>query len=317
MFVGVLYFHRISDFRVGGTTRKNFKMFQEFCGKRALRNVVLVTNMWGEVSTQRGERNEAELMREGVLFKPALDMGAQMARHKDTAPSAKDILRLILNNHPLPLRIQEEMVDEGKDITETSAGRELNREMHEQIEKHKEEMRMLEEKAKKKLEEEKKKREEERKKREDEWKKRDEEEKKARDGEERRRREEKKKREEEDKKRREVEEMRRKAEKEKLEAERKRAQDEIERIRRESERMAPDYQQREQRLEECFVVMEREARDSFVKSSALFNVLAIAGAAAVATATAPLTTAGVVVSVAATTVAVVACAAFARICSWF
>ena len=148
MLAGVLYFHRISDFRVGGTTRKNFGMFQELCGESSLHNVVIVTNMWGEVNPQRGEKREAELMRSDIFFKPFLEGGAQMTRHEDTVHSAEAILRLILNNHPLPLRIQKEMVDESRDITETSAGRELNREMQEQIRKHKEEMRVLEERMK-------------------------------------------------------------------------------------------------------------------------------------------------------------------------
>jgi hypothetical protein len=66
-----------------------------------------------------------------------------MARHENTVPSGETIIRLILNNHPLPLRIQEELVTEHKDISETGAGEELNREINVQIRRHQEEMRML------------------------------------------------------------------------------------------------------------------------------------------------------------------------------
>ena len=118
-------------------------MFRKLCGDNTLQNVVIVTNMWGEVDPQVGEAREAELVREDIFFKPVLEKGAQMARHKNTTPSAENIIRLVLDNHPLPLRIQTELVTEHKDISETSAGEELNRELNAQIRKHRQEMRVL------------------------------------------------------------------------------------------------------------------------------------------------------------------------------
>ena len=120
-------------------------MFRKLCGDTTLRNVVIVTNMWGEVDHQIGEAREAELMQEEIFFKPVLDKGARMARHENTVPSAEKIIRLIIDNHPLPLRIQRELVEEGKDISETSAGEELNRELNAQIKKHQQEMLVLKE----------------------------------------------------------------------------------------------------------------------------------------------------------------------------
>jgi hypothetical protein len=142
---GILYFHRISDNRMSGTPVKNFKMFRKLCGDSALRNVVIVTNMWEDVRPQVGEAREAELMKKGIFFKPALDRGARMARHENTVPSAESIIRLILNRNPLPLHIQKELVDDGKDISETRAGQELNRELADQIKKHKDEIRVIKE----------------------------------------------------------------------------------------------------------------------------------------------------------------------------
>jgi hypothetical protein len=137
---GILYFHRISDRRMTGISRQNFTMFRKLCGDNALQNVVIVTNMWGDVNPSIGIAREAQLMREDIFFKPVLDKGAQVARHDNTPPSAKQIIRLLLDNHPLPLRIQEELVDEGKDIIETGAGEELNRELNAQIRKYQQEM---------------------------------------------------------------------------------------------------------------------------------------------------------------------------------
>ena len=120
-------------------------MFKKLCGDSALKNVVIVTNMWGEVNAQIGNEREAELIGDDSLFRPVLEKGARMARHDNTVASAERAIRLILERHPLPLRIQEELVKEHKDISETGAGEELNRELNAQIKRHKEDMRVLKE----------------------------------------------------------------------------------------------------------------------------------------------------------------------------
>ena len=142
---GVLYFHRISDLTMDWTSMMNFKIFQKLCGESTLQNAVIVTNMWGQVDLQIGEAREDELMREDIFFKPVFDKGARIARNENTVASAQDIIRLVLDNHPWPLRIQEELVDEGKDISATSAIQQLYREINAQIKEHREEMRVVRE----------------------------------------------------------------------------------------------------------------------------------------------------------------------------
>ncbi|KAG5651904.1 hypothetical protein H0H81_006985 [Sphagnurus paluster] len=145
---GVIYMHRISDFRMGGISTRNFKMFRELCGESTLKNVVIVTNMWGEVSKEVGEAREAELVREDIFFKPVLEKGAQILRHGNTLASAQRILGHLLNNHPKSLQIQRELVDQKKDISQTVAGAELNRELMAQAEKHRKEMIALQDEMK-------------------------------------------------------------------------------------------------------------------------------------------------------------------------
>jgi hypothetical protein len=128
---------------MSGIARKNFSMFRKLCGDDALKNIVIVTNMWGEVDPEIGNSREGELVRKDIFFKPVLEKGARIARHENTVASAENIIRLVLDNHPLPLRIQEELVTEHKDISETGAGEELDREINAQIKKHREEVRIL------------------------------------------------------------------------------------------------------------------------------------------------------------------------------
>jgi hypothetical protein len=140
---GVIYIHRISDMRFTGISRRNFGMFRELCGDETLKNVVLLTNMWGEVSPDVGEAREEELI--GEFFKPVLDRGAQIARHYNTITSAHDIIRRIMTNRPIALQIQRELVDEGRNIADTAAGQAVNRELNEQIERHKAELKAVQE----------------------------------------------------------------------------------------------------------------------------------------------------------------------------
>jgi len=130
---------------MGGISTRNFKMFRQLCGDSSLRNVVIVTNMWGEVSKEIGEAREQELITQDIFFKPVLEKGALLERHENTPASAYKILRTIIDNHPLSLQIQRELVDQKMDISQTAAGEELNKELKEQMEKHRREMRMVQE----------------------------------------------------------------------------------------------------------------------------------------------------------------------------
>ena len=143
MLSGLIYIHRISDNRFGGIAGRNFDMFRKLCGDTALKNVVLVTNMWGEVSRDIGEAREGELSSE--FFKSALHKGAKMVRHHNTIESAHKIIRMIAENPPVVLRIQRELVDERRDIVNTAAGQAINRELNDQIQRNQAELKEVQE----------------------------------------------------------------------------------------------------------------------------------------------------------------------------
>jgi hypothetical protein len=140
---GVIYVHRISDVRFTGTAVRSFKTLLAMCGNQALPNVVILTNMWGKVTPEVGAAREQELA--GDFFKPALDNGARFRSHNDTAESAHDSIRAILDNQRVALQIQQEIVDQGKPVSETAAGKELRREFDEQFRKHVEQLLELQE----------------------------------------------------------------------------------------------------------------------------------------------------------------------------
>ena len=122
----MIYLHRISDNRVNGALQKAFGLFTKLCGQDALRNVVIVTNMWSEISTQeRGNDRQRQLETDDQFFKRALDLGATITRHDNTRESALRIVRRVLDNHPTPLGIQRELVDSHKHFSETEVAQEV------------------------------------------------------------------------------------------------------------------------------------------------------------------------------------------------
>jgi len=140
--VGIIYVHRISDVRFTGTAVKSFKTLLAMCGDKALRNVAIMTNMWGKVTTEVGIAREEELA--SSFFKPALDKGAQLLRHSDTIESAHEVIRTVLENQRVILQIQKEMVDHWK-VSETAAGKELRKELDKQAGKRAIQLRELRE----------------------------------------------------------------------------------------------------------------------------------------------------------------------------
>jgi len=55
---GVIYFHRISDERWRRSDTRNFGWLKRICGETTLRNVMIVTNMWGNVTSEIGATRE-------------------------------------------------------------------------------------------------------------------------------------------------------------------------------------------------------------------------------------------------------------------
>ncbi|KAI0696930.1 P-loop containing nucleoside triphosphate hydrolase protein [Cytidiella melzeri] len=127
---GIIYMHRISDRKVGGTSRKNLNMFRKLCGEDALRNVAFVTTMWDQEDPERAAARERELASRDEFFKPMLSQGATMYRHYNSVASAQGILSKLVSglSNPVTLQIQRELAEKDVNIADTAAGKELMRE---------------------------------------------------------------------------------------------------------------------------------------------------------------------------------------------
>ncbi|PVF93006.1 hypothetical protein CPB86DRAFT_687764, partial [Serendipita vermifera] len=126
---GILYFHSITDRKMGGIATRNLRLFRGLCGDDPLKSVVVVTNMWSLVDPDLGARRETELMTEDAFFKPALNHGSRFARHSDTIESAHKIIHSLFDERLVreKLAIQIEMVDDRLRLVQTTAAAELTR----------------------------------------------------------------------------------------------------------------------------------------------------------------------------------------------
>jgi hypothetical protein len=131
---GIIYLHRITDPRMGGSALKNLRMFQKLCGDRGLASVILATTMWATLEASESGR-EIGLQREQQLRKPEfwgcmVDRGSEIIKHDGTKESARAIVtRLVERGTQVVLDIQVQLVDDKKTLDETAAGQYVQKEL--------------------------------------------------------------------------------------------------------------------------------------------------------------------------------------------
>ena len=132
---GLIYLHRITDQRMGGSSLKSLRIFEKLCGEDNFENVALVTTMWGllqsEEARSTGEKREETLKVTDEFFGKMVDNGASMTRHEGDPGTAYDIVEALASRERrVVTSIQREMVDEHKILMETSVGRFLQDDLH-------------------------------------------------------------------------------------------------------------------------------------------------------------------------------------------
>lgn len=143
---GIIYLHRVTDPRFGGTARRNLSMFKKLCGSSNLGSVVLATTFWSRVEQSIGEAREQELSTSDTYWGSMVAHGSRVLRHDSDAESGADIIRYLLGRNEQPtLAIQDEMVNQGKDLQETAAGVEVQAEMEKLRNKYEKQLMELQE----------------------------------------------------------------------------------------------------------------------------------------------------------------------------
>ncbi|KAG9660846.1 hypothetical protein KCU64_g2942, partial [Aureobasidium melanogenum] len=124
---GIVYLHPIDHRRMTGSAYKNLRMFRKLCGDESLQTVVLGTTMWSHADDHAEERLQ-ELQNTAEFWGDMMAKGSRVFRHDDSRASAMKVISYILDQRKTTvLQIQRQMVDEGKSLIETSAGKELEK----------------------------------------------------------------------------------------------------------------------------------------------------------------------------------------------
>ncbi|PPQ96182.1 hypothetical protein CVT26_004816 [Gymnopilus dilepis] len=119
---GILYFHRISEARMGGPVKKNLKIFKEICGEKNFNHVRVITTYWNLIDEKEGKGRESTLA--NGPFKALVKGGAKFVRHDQSVDSARSIINDFIHHSAFKLKIQEEL-DAAWALGLTSAGRVL------------------------------------------------------------------------------------------------------------------------------------------------------------------------------------------------
>ncbi|KDQ53417.1 hypothetical protein JAAARDRAFT_434552 [Jaapia argillacea MUCL 33604] len=140
---GIIYFHRISDNRMAGTTLKNLGLFQKLCGENTLENVILTTTMWDKVDELTASSREEVLV--STQWRYMLSKKSRTSRFLNTRESAWAVIDpILLSAHQKrALLLQTEMGELQRTLPETSAGYALFNNMNELLKKQQHVLRML------------------------------------------------------------------------------------------------------------------------------------------------------------------------------
>lgn len=131
---GVIYLHDITAERLGGSAQRYLKMFTEIVGTNALRNVTLLTTKWDRMPMAYNVTKETQL-KEGP-WKCLIRGNATVRRisQADGHDAYIAIVKEVLKNVATTLLIQSQLVNEGRPLNETDAGRMLDEQIREATE---------------------------------------------------------------------------------------------------------------------------------------------------------------------------------------
>ncbi len=128
---GLVYLHRITDNRMGGSLVKYLNVFHKLCGQPSLDRVVLVSTMWHEVrSNEAREKAEARHKELKTRFwEPLIKAGSrcdclESASRQEAWRIIDELIECSLAKRS-DVRLQREIVREEKPLARTEAGQEL------------------------------------------------------------------------------------------------------------------------------------------------------------------------------------------------
>ncbi|PQE12522.1 GTP binding domain protein [Rutstroemia sp. NJR-2017a BBW] len=146
---GIVYMHRITDNRISGTSLRNLTVLKSLCGESAFPRIVLVSSMWDLLAEEPKLHEEAttrelELRSTNEFWGSLCRGGSQVARWTGDEHSTLGVIDHIMTTYEATdnevLKIQKELVDQGKCLEETEAGKAINQILEEAKSRHREDI---------------------------------------------------------------------------------------------------------------------------------------------------------------------------------
>lgn len=139
---GIIYLHDIKLDRMYGSSLTNLRMFRRLCGDDNLKNVILATTKWSDPPKSEEASREEQLCSDEEFWGLMIQEGSLVRRFDNTKPSARALVEEILDTGKeyITPRIQHEVVELGKNISETEAGAFIDRRLIEQAQRHQQEV---------------------------------------------------------------------------------------------------------------------------------------------------------------------------------
>jgi len=108
-----------------GSHLRNLTMFKKPCGENCFHSVILAVTRWEELPEETANLREKELMDTDEFWGVMMKRGSTLMGHKaGDKDSAMQIIGYVLESHrQIVLDIQHEMVNEGRKVEDTAAGR--------------------------------------------------------------------------------------------------------------------------------------------------------------------------------------------------
>ncbi|KAK0318978.1 hypothetical protein LTR54_009872 [Friedmanniomyces endolithicus] len=144
---GIIYLQSIMDPRMYDSTLRNLKIFKDLVGPDPSPNVLFATTRWDQVEKlddiALAEFKESQLSTDEEIWAPMIRRGARVARFKGTRESAMQVVLSLIHQVPIVLQIQAELVDQAKDLIDTTAGIAVNEEIKRLQQKYRDELAQL------------------------------------------------------------------------------------------------------------------------------------------------------------------------------
>ncbi|KAF4541593.1 uncharacterized protein LTHEOB_8588 [Lasiodiplodia theobromae] len=133
---GVVYLHSIEGSRVCGSHRRGLDMFKALIGEEAYPGVVMASSMWNRAKPSEAEARQGQLTGMTGCWGDLIAGGARVMKLGSNAQQARNIVQHFIDQDlVMKLSIQHQLLDLQLELRQTDAGKVLNAQLSEELQR--------------------------------------------------------------------------------------------------------------------------------------------------------------------------------------